>query len=268
MDKRSYLSIAENLSKLGYFFMPFTDLVSKDRLRFLGHTERHPVHKVGNDKVGGQRITKMMLHGQQVSGKRNVGQQEMSYHKAIKDDMRKFDINWATQQKDCLDRNSWRKMLFDGSNNFNLQWLKEKEDASAKRHTTRDRLRLELVGHNGNDEDGVDVPSAPGPKSDRAKAIMESDRQIYEFEQALKAQDRAPASGKSIPPPSHTSRLLAAYRETYLPEEILLLVTTPWRGGAYAKTFLVIIQFNAEMTPTQPYYLVAMYGTIKTVLIM
>jgi hypothetical protein len=163
----------------------------------------------------------MMLHGQLESGKRNVGQQEMSYHKAIKDDMKKFDINWATWQKDCLDKNSWRKMLFDGANNFKLNWLKEKEDASAKRHVTRDRLRLELIGHNNNDEDGADAPSTPVPKSDRAKAIMESYKQIYEFERALKVQDRAPVSGKSIPSlqsarPRPCLDYLAAYKEDLL----------------------------------------------------
>ena len=122
-DFISYEKLMELAEAVGEKIVPIEGKIRFNRLKYLGHVERM-------DDI---RLPKIVLHGDLVEGKRKRGGQLLMYRHCIKEDLKLFNINYKTWQVECLDRNSWRKLLYDGLKKFQEQWLQKREATRCKR---------------------------------------------------------------------------------------------------------------------------------------
>ena len=122
-DFISYEKLMELAEAVGEKIVPIEGKIRFNRLKYLGHVER----------MDDSRVLKVVLHGDLVEGKRKRGGQLLMYRHCIKEDLKLFNINYKTWQVECLDRNSWRKLLYDGLKKFQEQWLQKREATRCKR---------------------------------------------------------------------------------------------------------------------------------------
>ena len=132
-DFISYEKLMELAEAVGEKIVPIEGRIRFNRLKYLGHVER----------MDNSRLPKIVLHGDLVEGKRKRGGQLLMYRHCIKEDLKLFNIDNKTWQVECLDRNSWRKLLHDGLKKFQERWLQKREGVRVKR-----RIK-ELEKHGG-----------------------------------------------------------------------------------------------------------------------
>ena len=124
-DFKSYDYILQKINTVcgANSVMPIELEIRFNRLRYLGHVERLPDH----------RLPKIMLHGELVHGKRSVGGQEKTYRSCVKADMRSFNIDVNTWQENSDNRSKWRNLLHKGKVFAMKMWTKSYTDSRDKR---------------------------------------------------------------------------------------------------------------------------------------
>jgi hypothetical protein len=120
-DKVSNKDVLESAKSQSMFAM-----LSKRRLRWLGHVRR----------MEDGRLPKDMLYGQLTSGTRAVGRPLLRFKDICKRDMRSADIDPETWEATAADRNAWRQAVRTGVDRGEakrrLEWLDKRERRKAR----------------------------------------------------------------------------------------------------------------------------------------
>jgi hypothetical protein len=99
-------------------------LLKQRRLRWLGHVHRmHP-----------SRLPRRVLLGAVANAKRSVGRPMLRHKDCAKRDMHAFNISVHKWEDLAVDRDRWRKLVFDGRKVHDEAWFKTLADKRAKRH--------------------------------------------------------------------------------------------------------------------------------------
>ena len=95
-------------------------ILSKNRLRWLGHVKR----------MDDYRLPKLLLFGQLATGTRSGGRPQLRFIDVCKRDMKESGINIKSWEETALDRNAWRSKINVGSTQVQTNNMKRR---SAKR---------------------------------------------------------------------------------------------------------------------------------------
>ncbi len=102
-------------------------------LSYVGHIERKPETN----------LVRIVMHSEVEGGQRCSGKQEVSFRNVLARNLKCFNIDPRTLQKQCLDRSAWRNLLFEGAKIYKSNCLKIRLEASVKRKEKRAMLLIE-----------------------------------------------------------------------------------------------------------------------------
>ncbi len=80
-------------------------MLMQSQLRWAGHVYR----------MSDSRLPKRLLYGELLNGKRSQGGQKLRFKDTLKKSLKAFDINPVTWEQSCLDRATWRSVIYKGA---------------------------------------------------------------------------------------------------------------------------------------------------------
>lgn len=103
-------------------------MIRLSRLRYTGHVMR----------MDNNRLPKIILHGEINMGKRKVGRPKQNFRSCIKEDLKCFNIcnnssDLAQLSQITSNRETWRKLINKGAEQFQKEWERRRVENSMKR---------------------------------------------------------------------------------------------------------------------------------------
>ena len=103
-------------------------MIRLSRLRYTGHVMR----------MDNNRLPKIILHGEINMGKRKVGRPKQNFRSCIKEDLKCFNIcnnssDLAQLSQITSNRETWRKLINKGAEQFQQEWERRRVENSMKR---------------------------------------------------------------------------------------------------------------------------------------
>jgi hypothetical protein len=127
-DYRSYIDLIQELCSYGVDFKPLEAVMRRVRITYAGHVER-----MEND-----RFPKIVMHAAIAGGDEGMwskkGRPERAWRHCLKDDLKKFGIDFNTWQIVCQNRAVWRRVVDAGEKKFMKDWIDAKVKCSYDRH--------------------------------------------------------------------------------------------------------------------------------------
>jgi hypothetical protein len=125
IQRVSYETVLSRCKKAGCIIVPIECKVLRLQLRYLGHIER----------MGSNRLQRIIVHGGISSGKRKQGQPPKSFRHAAQYALENFGLLHVTWRTLAQDRVAWRLLVNKSGNDFFVQkWLEKRAAAKGIRH--------------------------------------------------------------------------------------------------------------------------------------